>query len=137
MLEEGAEMIGNLLLLLAMGLHARHVLLDAEGLLPEIEDEETDEDEYEEEYEEEYDEDEVAAEEAILFGHQVPVRPPRGTRKRTTRPAKKTAATKSDAFSAGMQAAEGQVGRRLTKQEKKALRRRLEKQRRDRERRSA
>lgn len=34
MLEEGAEMVGNLFLLLAMGLHARYVILDAEGLLP-------------------------------------------------------------------------------------------------------
>ena len=34
MLEEGAEMLGNLLLVLAMLLHARHVVLDAEGLLP-------------------------------------------------------------------------------------------------------
>jgi hypothetical protein len=34
MVEEGAEMVGNLMLLLAMGLHARHVILDARGLLP-------------------------------------------------------------------------------------------------------
>jgi hypothetical protein len=34
MLEEGAEMVGNVFLLLAMGLHARYVILDAEGLLP-------------------------------------------------------------------------------------------------------
>ncbi len=34
MLEEGAEMVGNWMLLLAMGLHARYVILDAEGLLP-------------------------------------------------------------------------------------------------------
>ena len=34
MLEEGAEMVGNIFLLLAMGLHARYVILDAEGLLP-------------------------------------------------------------------------------------------------------
>lgn len=34
MLEEGAEMVGNLALLLAMGLHARYVILDSEGLLP-------------------------------------------------------------------------------------------------------
>jgi hypothetical protein len=34
MLEEGAEMVGDVLLLLAMGLHARYVILDAEGLLP-------------------------------------------------------------------------------------------------------
>jgi len=34
MLEEGAEMVGNLLLLTAMGLYGRFVVLDAEGLLP-------------------------------------------------------------------------------------------------------
>ncbi len=34
MVEEGAEMLGDLLLLLAMMLHARHVILDAEGRLP-------------------------------------------------------------------------------------------------------
>jgi len=33
MVEVGAEMVGNLFALLAMGLHARHVILDAEGLL--------------------------------------------------------------------------------------------------------
>ncbi len=34
MLEEGCEMIGNLLLLLSLGLYARHVILDAGGQLP-------------------------------------------------------------------------------------------------------
>lgn len=33
MVEEGCEMVGNLLLLLAMSLHARHVILEAEGRL--------------------------------------------------------------------------------------------------------
>jgi len=43
MLEEGAEMIGNLFLLTAMGLHARYVILDAEGLLPSTREEEPEE----------------------------------------------------------------------------------------------
>lgn len=34
MLEEGCEMVGNLLLLTAMTLHARYVILEAEGVLP-------------------------------------------------------------------------------------------------------
>lgn len=34
MVEEGAEMAGNLFLLFAMTLHARYVILDAQGLLP-------------------------------------------------------------------------------------------------------
>jgi len=38
MVEEGAEMLGNVLLLLALGLYARYVILDAEGLLLRIED---------------------------------------------------------------------------------------------------
>jgi hypothetical protein len=33
MLEEGCEMVGDLFLLLGMGLHARYVILDAQGLL--------------------------------------------------------------------------------------------------------
>ncbi|MBN1590910.1 MAG: hypothetical protein JW888_15460 [Pirellulales bacterium] len=145
MLEEGAEMMGNLFLLLAMGLHARHVILDAEGLLPqnETDDEEEDvaDEEYEEEEEEEdYDREELAAEEAALFGHPVRVHPPHGSRRplgNRVKRAKPAAKKEVDAFSAGMQAAEDRVGRRLTKQEKKALRRRLEKMRRERERRSA
>ena len=63
MLEEGAEMIGNLFLLLAMTLHARYVILDAEGLLPHREEtEDVYEEDAEEEYEYEYEEDEVEAE---------------------------------------------------------------------------
>jgi hypothetical protein len=34
LVEQGVEMCGNLLLLMAMALHARHVRLDAQGLLP-------------------------------------------------------------------------------------------------------
>jgi hypothetical protein len=34
MLEEGSEMMGDLVLLLAMGLHARYVILEAQGLVP-------------------------------------------------------------------------------------------------------
>lgn len=34
MVEEGCEMLGNLFLALSMALHARHVILEAQGLLP-------------------------------------------------------------------------------------------------------
>jgi len=139
MLEEGAEMVGNLLLLLAMTLHARYVILDAEGLLPvraaepEVEENELDEEDDEEDpYE--YDADEVAAEEAILFGQNVRVHSGHRTPRR---PAHSASGSKVDAFTAGMRAAESSGGRKLTEQEKKALRRRLEKQRKLRERRSA
>ena len=129
MLEEGAEMIGNLFLLLAMTLHARYVILDAEGLLPHRE-----EAEYEEEAEEEYEyeEEEIEAEEAALFGQTVRVHPPHGTSRYTAKRSSINAHNGANAFSAGMEAVENNVGRKLTKQEKKALRRRLEKQRRQR-----
>ncbi len=130
MVEEGAEMVGNLFLLLAMTLHARYVILDAEGLLP-VREEAEDEYEYEEEAEEyEYDEDEVAAEEAALFGQTVRVHPPHGTSRRASKRSKSKARSGGDAFSEGMETAESNVGRKLTKQEKKALRRRLEQERR-------
>ena len=130
MLEEGAEMVGNLFLLLAMVLHARYVILDAEGLLPRPEVDEEGEPDEEEAYAEEetYDEEELAAEEAILFGQSVRVSPPHGSKKKP----RAANTSKPDAFSAGMEAAETRVGRKLTSQEKKALRRRLEKQRRER-----
>ena len=37
LVRQGAQMTGDLLVLLAMGLHARYVLLDAQGLLPRLE----------------------------------------------------------------------------------------------------
>lgn len=127
MLQHGATLVGNLLFLLAMVLTARYVILDAQGLLPARAIEQLDEDEIEEEEEEEfYDEDDVAAEEAVLFGQSVRVHPPHNAR------APARSRLKPDAFTAGMEAAENRVGRKLTKQEKKALRRRLEKQRRER-----
>ena len=131
MLEEGAEMTGNLFLLLAMTLHARYVILDAEGLLPQRDEDEIEAEYEEEEYEYEYDEDEIEAEEAALFGQTVRIHPPHGVSRRSSTRAKSNARNKSsDTFSAGMEAAENRVGRKLTKQEKKALRRRLEKERR-------
>ena len=71
MLEESAEMVGNLMLLLAMGLHARHVILDAEGLLRHRREEEASD---EEEFEEEEDDQESIS----LFGRSVIVHPPHG-----------------------------------------------------------
>jgi hypothetical protein len=121
MLEEGAEMLGNLFLLLAMGLHARYVILDAEGFLPEranAEDEE-DEDEYEIDYE---------AEIAILKNNRsVKVHPPHGIR-RPSKTHKPTRATTP----AEVAALNPPTNRKLTKAEKKAMRRRLEKMRRKR-----
>lgn len=122
MLEEGMEMLGNVFLFLAMLLHARHVILDAEGLLPErdsIDDAEYDYEDAEVEVEEEWvtvDEDEIA------------VHPPQGTRRlqrsRTHRPQHPDPVVDQLI---------SPVSRKLTKQEKKALRRKLEKARRQRD----
>ena len=120
MVEEGAEMFGNVFLLLAMLLHARHVILDAEGLLPERgRIDETDYEDAEVEIEEEWvtvDEDEIA------------VHPPQGLRRsqrsRTQRPQHPDPVVDQLV---------SPVNRKLTKQEKKALRRKLEKARRQRE----
>ena len=120
MLEEGAEMVGNLFLLLAMGLHARYVILDAEGLLPErANKEDEDEDEYEIDYE---------AEIAILKNSRaVKVHPPHGLRRpsKTHKPSRATTPAEVAALNPP-------TNRKLTKGEKKALRRRLEKMRRER-----
>ena len=123
MLEEGAEMVGNLFLLLAMALHARYVILDAEGLLPERAKEEEEKDEDEEEYEIDYE-----AEIAILKNSRgVKVHPPHGIR-RPSKTRKPTRATTP----AEVAALNPPANRRLTKAEKKALRRRLEQMRRNR-----
>ena len=118
MLEEGAEMLGNLFLLLAMGLHARYVILDAEGRLPERANAE-EEDEYEIDYE---------AEIAILKNSRgLKVHPPHGIRppSKTHKPIRATTAAEVAALNPP-------TNRRLTKAEKKALRRRLEEMRRKR-----
>ncbi len=124
MLEEGAEMVGNLFLLLSMGLHARFVILDAEGLLPErAEREDEDEDDYEVDYE---------AEIAILKNSRaVKVHPPHGIRRPSR--SRKSRRTTRAATPAEVAALNPPTNRKLTKAEKKALRRRLDKMRRERE----
>ncbi len=114
MLEEGAKMVGNLLLLLAMGLHARYVILDAEGLLPRREP--TLDDQLEEEYEEASS---SAADEWITIdsAHHTP------------QPVLKRKARASRAETVA-----SPVRRKLTKQERKSLRKRLMRQRLERER---
>ena len=132
MVEEGAEMLGNLLLLLGMGLHARYVLLDAEGLLPKrrrrVVTVEVEEDE------EEMDFEDVSNEHLLLGGEQaLTVHPPHGlvrppaaaSRSRWPEPSPET----EDEDELEIQSP---VRRKLTKGEKKALRRRMEKMRRKR-----
>jgi hypothetical protein len=122
MLEEGMEMFGNVFLLLAMLLHARHVILDAEGLLPEresVRNRDYDYDDAEVEVEEEWvtvDEDEIA------------VHPPHGMR-----PSQRSRTHRAQHPDPVVDQLISPVNRKLTKQEKKALRRKLEKARRQRE----
>jgi hypothetical protein len=121
MLEEGAEMFGNVFLFLSMLLHARHVTLDAEGLLPERENKSVDD---------EYEYEEVEEEEWEGVGEdEITVHPPHGTR-RAGRPKRKRHAQHPDPV---VDQLVSPVSRKLTKQEKKALRRKLEKARRQRE----
>jgi hypothetical protein len=119
MFRAGAEMAASLLLLAAMGLHARYVLLDAEGRLPHCESEE-----------EEPDEDEI--------NHEVKVVTP-GNRWRvidpphaTPQPAFQRPATPV-AAPASASSVSAPINRKLTKGERKALKERLLRERQERE----
>ena len=132
MLEEGAEMVGGLMLLTAMGLHARYVILDAEGLLPQCEPAE-DEYEPEEEYEEdEYDEYEEETDDWIKIDkpHRKP-RPPRKKKQKARASAVKESLVKESLVK---ESESTEVKRKLTKGERKALRKRLLDERLERER---
>lgn len=155
MLEEGAEMLGNLLLLAAMGLHARFVIMDAEGLIrrrPKVAAEpavtkvlivsqesarELQGVDAPEEIEQE--EPEPAAERPLT------IHPPHGVSRPTGWRAKRRRAEPKPAFVATDEPEDqpetkddpplvAPVQRKLTKAEKKALRRRLKKLARERER---
>jgi hypothetical protein len=140
MFEEGAELFGDLLLLMAMGLHARHVILDAQGLLSSSrprarrfgsrEQQSQDDDSGE------------------LDGfHEVRVHPPHGIprpiapatqplpRATATPPTSPPLAAKPSASFHATAASNlaAPVQRKLTRQERKALRKKLEKLRRERE----
>jgi len=132
MLEEGAEMVGSLMLLMAMILHARHVILDAQGLLPERKprrgtrmpagpfDEPED--------------DRLAA-----FEHPVVVHPPHGVSRpvaaaATGREPSRPAFAPKPAEAA--QTPPASASRKLTKAERKALRKRLRQMALERERRA-
>lgn len=114
MIEEGAEMVGNVFLLLAMGLHARYVILDAQGLLPAHR---AESDELEDGRAEEGSSSAAADWVKVDAPHRTP-RPVSQRRSRTVEP----------------EPVPSPVGRKLTKQEKKALRQRLLKERLQRER---
>ena len=119
MLLAGVEMVGNFLVFFAMMLFARHVVLDAEGLLPHREEEEEDEDEELE-----------GSETSSLGGDQWrKVDSPHPTPQPVfQRVEPKPAATPTSAVISSP------INRKLTKGEKKALKERLLRERRERER---
>jgi len=138
MVEEGAEMVGNLMLLLAMGLHARHVILDAKGLLrwqKKLAGDTLDREAVEEERE------------LLLGNRSVTVHPPHGVPRPAARPAAPSwpepvvsmvpAASSSEpaASSAGTFKPDTLDRRKLTKAERKAMRKRLRRLAAERERR--
>jgi hypothetical protein len=132
MLEEGAEMVGNLLLLLAMALHARHVILDAEGRVatraanrsePAAEDRGLQAD-VDGQSEGDSEEDEGKAEPRVLPApRKVRVHPPHGV----SRPAgaRSTSSQETVGAESASSETEGLVRRKLTKTEKKAMRKKL------------
>lgn len=156
MLEEGAEMTGDWMLLMAMALHARHVILDAEGLLPSRKQAASpSRSTAAPTAESESDEDEEAS--ASDLGRQLTVHPPHGVPRpagllapvaaskpvqaatafqpRPAPPLTVPASAGDDEDDEDEEPLQSPVGRKLTKTEKKALRRRLEKMRREREKR--
>jgi hypothetical protein len=127
MFRVGCEMAGCLMLLTAMGLHARYVLLDAEGLLPHPEPEA-------EEKAEEDDEEELNNEVKVISSAKQwravdppHVAPPPTCQKPAPPPAAKPAAAPASTFDPPT------VNRKLTKGERKALKDRLLRERRERE----
>jgi hypothetical protein len=130
MILAGAEMVGNLMLLAAMVWHARYVLRDAEGLLPRREQESG-----EEPADEVTSGDEVAP--PISDRNRwVKVDPPHGTSQpafqRAATPRSPSTVASSPPTSASISSP---VNRKLTKQERKALKERLLRERLERQRR--
>ena len=126
MLEEGAEMVGNLMLLLAMGLHARHVVFDAKGLLPQRRSRR-------DRAEDELDgQDDPQDRTWSLRGRTVTVHPPHGVPRPVTAPA--LPERRPERTPTVAQTTHSSARRKLTKAERKALRKRLAKMAMDRER---
>ena len=133
-----AVLAGNLLVFLAMGLHARHVILDAKGLLPQKGDAEVEAD---------LERARRLAMPTAAAGASLTVHPPHTvpcpnpailspSRALPTRPVYTPVASSPAPVSPASSSPgwpNGPVTRKLTKQEKKALRERLERARRDRQ----
>jgi len=132
MFRMGALMSGSLLLLAAMSLHARHVLLDAEGLLPQRESCSAEQEQRDEA-------DEPAGENAVSNGDKwLKIDPPHST---PQPPLRRSALPSSTPIGAAVSSSTpnpllSPVQRRLTKGERRALKERLLRERLERQRRS-
>jgi hypothetical protein len=154
MFEAGAKMLGNLMLLAAMGLHARHVILDAEGLITarpkaakRAARSAADADDDEPGQKESEDDEPVAKPAAATSSRPLTIHPPHGiaspafplvsARPIASGPVSASADEEEDEADddAELQQQAG-VTRKLTKAEKKALRRRLQKMRQQHDRRA-
>lgn len=141
MLLQGTVLLGNLLVLLSTGLHGRHVLLDAQGLLPRDEEgDATDEDEEDEEESEDEEDEEEEEDERDSADSPIKIHPPH----RASSPASSRSGPVSPLFAPAPKPAPSPapaspnypaapVNRKLTRQEKRALRERLLKARQQRE----
>ena len=132
MFRMGALMSGSLLLLAAMSLHARHVLLDAEGLLPQRESRSAEQEQRDEA-------DEPAEENALSSGDKwLKIDPPHST---PQPPLRRSALPSTTPIGAAVSLSTSNpllspVKRKLTKGERRALKERLLQERLERQRRS-
>lgn len=132
MFRVGAVMSGNLLLLAAMSLHARHVLLDAEGLLPQRESRSAKQEQSDEA-------DQPAEENAASSGDKwLKIDPPHST---PQPPLRRSALPSTTPIGAAVSSSTpnpllSPVHRKLTKGERRALKERLLRERLERQRRS-
>ena len=133
LIAEGAEMGGHLLLLMAMGLHARYVILDAEGLLPRREPkpqlaimEPTAEDEAAEREQEDWADNDT---ETLASNDWVTVDPPHGKAqpvlKRVVQSTSSKAASTPVATAAASSSDSASGDQKLSKADRRALKKRL------------
>lgn len=136
MLATGSQLLGNLLILFAIGFHLRHVLLDAEGMLPRRKPKPmrhlTDLDEVSELDESETDERAAASPVIAPASPSIVIHPPQGIPRpmggiATTSPLSAPQPVAQPGPPQSIAEAESSLKRKLTKAERKALRQRLEK----------
>ena len=133
MFQGRSEMAGSLMLLAAMSLHARYVILDAEGLLPRAEPERDDDSEAEHDDEEENEATEVKVITANTRRWQK-IDPPHATPQPAHQRVAAPAAVSAPATSLAFPQSSSPDNHKLTKAERKALKKRLLQERMERQR---